>query len=199
MRSLWPKIKNFATDLHEREADISFLCEVWEKCENKKHKKMLEEMLEMSNIKYISTPRPGVKRGGGAAIVVNGEKYSVSKLNIRIPKPLEVVWAILKVSNPNETMKNIILCSFYSPPNSKKNGQLIDHIAQTYQELMIQHPEARIIFSGDKNSLDEKKTSKQGNYISRGVSSSRKRNISILAIKFFICRQNNHVVSELKH
>ena len=39
----------------------------------------------MKGMKYISTPRPGVRRGGGAAIVVNTEQFSISKLNVLIP------------------------------------------------------------------------------------------------------------------
>ena len=58
----------------ERESDISFLTEVWQKKENKKHQFKLEEMFELSNIKYISTPRPGAQRGGGAAIAMRGNK-----------------------------------------------------------------------------------------------------------------------------
>ena len=61
-RSLMPKIRSFAQDMIERESDISFLSEVWQKEENKKHKAKLEELLEISGIKYISTPRPGAKR-----------------------------------------------------------------------------------------------------------------------------------------
>ena len=68
MRSLIPKIGNFSLDVKERETDISFLTEVWEKMENKKHQSKLEELLEIEGIQYISTPRPGAKRGGGAAI-----------------------------------------------------------------------------------------------------------------------------------
>ena len=34
MRSIWSKIQSLADDLHEREADICFLCEVWEKSSN---------------------------------------------------------------------------------------------------------------------------------------------------------------------
>ena len=63
MRSLFLKIENFALDVHERESDLIFLTEVWEKLENKKHQFRLEEMLEMSGIKYISTPAQ-VQRGG---------------------------------------------------------------------------------------------------------------------------------------
>ena len=82
--------------MQERETDICFLSEVWEKKENKKHQFKLEEMLEMSGVKYISTPRPGAQRGGGAAIAVRSEKFTISKLNIQIPKSVEVVWGLLK-------------------------------------------------------------------------------------------------------
>ena len=56
----------------------------------------------------------------------------------------------------NGDIRKIILCSFYSPPNSKKNVLLIDHISLTYNSLKIQHPDAAILISGDKNSLDDK-------------------------------------------
>ena len=70
MRALFSKIGNFARDMNERVCDLSFLTEVWEKLENKKHQLRLEELLEMSGIKYISTPCPSAQRGGGAAIAV---------------------------------------------------------------------------------------------------------------------------------
>ena len=111
----------------------------------------------MANIHYISTPRPGVKRGGGAAIAIHSSKFSVSKLNIPIPKPLEIVWALLRPKEHTGVIKKVILCSFYSPPNSKKNLLLIDHISVTYNSLKIQHPDAAILLSGDKNNLDERK------------------------------------------
>ena len=142
--------------MHERFADISFLCEVWEKSESKKHQKKIEEMLEMKSISYISTPRPGARRGGGAGIAFNSTNFTVSKLNIFIPKPLEVVWALMRPINPTGEIKKIILCSFYSPPNSKKNIQLVDHISVTYHSLMMQHPKAATFISGDKNNLDER-------------------------------------------
>ena len=72
--------------MRERETDIGFLTEVWEKKENKKHQFKLEEMLEMSGVKYISTPRPGAQRGGGAAIAVRTGKFSITKLNIPMPR-----------------------------------------------------------------------------------------------------------------
>ena len=43
-RALFSKIGNFALDMKERESDISFLTEVWEKKEKKKHQLKLEEL-----------------------------------------------------------------------------------------------------------------------------------------------------------
>ena len=51
----------------------------------------------------------------------------------------------------------LVLYSLHSPPNSRKDNLLIDHISITYNTLKIQHPEAGIIICGDKNNLDEKK------------------------------------------
>jgi hypothetical protein len=112
MRSLFPKLGNFSLDVHERESDAIFLTEVWEKLENKKHQSKLEEMLEMKGIKYISTPRPGAKRGGGAAIAVRLEKFTISKLNISIPRSVEVVWGLLRPKFPSGKITTIIVCCF---------------------------------------------------------------------------------------
>ena len=91
MRSLFPKIGNLKTDLKERKIDCAFMSEIWEKKENKNHKMQIEKMLELDGLIYMSTPRP---RGwGGAAIIVNQEKFTVEKLNINIPDNLEIVWA----------------------------------------------------------------------------------------------------------
>ena len=54
----------------------------------------IEKMLEMSGLKYISSARPPNKKGvsyGGAAIVVNLEKFSLEKLKVSTPSNLEVV------------------------------------------------------------------------------------------------------------
>ena len=120
MRSFFPKFQSFCDDMDEREADIAFLSEVWEKKENKKHKKKLETMFEMRGIEYISTPRPGRKRGGGAAVAVSTQHFHLTKLNISIPTSVEVVWGLLKPKNPTGPITTIIVCCFYSPPNSRR-------------------------------------------------------------------------------
>ena len=154
VRSLFPKIGNFALDMHERQSDISFLTEVWEKKEKKKHQHKLEELLEINGIKYISTPRPGAQRGGGAAIAVRLEKFTISKLNIPLPRAVEVVWGLLKPKVVTGNISTIIVCCFYSPPRSRKNSVLIDHLTVTLQSLLNIHANAGVIICGDRNNID---------------------------------------------
>ena len=155
MRSIWSKLDSLATDMVERSADLSMLSEVWEKKENTLHQGKLEELLELKGIKYFSTPRPGTKRGGGAAFTAREDKFTVSKLNIDIPKPLEVVWGLLKPKENLGEISKIIICSFYCPPNSRKKSALIDHLSLTINNLKIIHPKANFIIAGDKNDLKE--------------------------------------------
>ena len=154
MRSLWSKSLSVSQDMHDREGDLLYLTEVWEKLENKKHQYKIQELLEMKGIKYISTPRPGPKRGGGAAIAVRLEKFTVSKLNIQIPRSVEVVWGLLRPKVMVGKVKTIIVCCFYSPPRSKSNNILVDHMTETLQYLLSIHRDAGIIISGDRNNLE---------------------------------------------
>ena len=65
-------------------------CEIWEKSENLKHRSEVEKMLELDGLKYFSTPRPRGKRGGGAAVIGNTERFDFEKLSIQIPSHFEV-------------------------------------------------------------------------------------------------------------
>ena len=128
-RSIFPRLGNMKKDILERNIQVALCCEIWEKKENKNHQLEIENMLESEGLKYISTPRP--TGWGGAAIIVNQEKFLLEKLNIHIPYNLEVIWGIIKPKDERAVFKRIIVCSFYSPPNSRKNAKLSDHIVTT--------------------------------------------------------------------
>jgi hypothetical protein len=104
MRSMWPKIGNMAEDITMRNTDLCFLTEVWEKKESKRHQHSIEEIMEMKDIKYISTPRPGGRRGGGVGIAYSEKHFQVSKLNIEVKKPLECLFGL---SNPEVTLPKL--------------------------------------------------------------------------------------------
>ena len=93
---------------------------------------------------------------GGAAIVVNLEKFSCERLAVQVPQNLEVVWGLLRPKNPSAKFKKIIICSFYSPPNKQRNTKMADHIVITLQMLTAKYPECGIILGADKNYMDIK-------------------------------------------
>ena len=153
MRSIWSKFLSLVDDMEERESSLSILSEVWEKKENPEHQETIEEVCEMKDIKYISTARPGSKRGGGCAIVLRGNLFTISKLNISVPKPLEVCWGLMRPTKPLGEITKIFIGSFYCPPNSRSKSRLISHMSTTYHSLKVTHPSARTIIAGDKNDL----------------------------------------------
>ena len=106
----------------------------------------------MNGLKYISTARPS--GWGGAAIIANMEKYSLEKMNIFVPHNLEIIWGLLKPKSEEAKYKKIILCSYYSPPNSRKNSKLTDHIISTLHMLKTKYPDSPMILGADKNSMD---------------------------------------------
>ena len=93
-RSIWSKINNFILEFEEMNMGVSFHSEVWERKENKKHQHKIEEMIELHNINYLSTPRP-MQRGGGSAITVDNEKFLLKERKEDNPNNLENTTAII--------------------------------------------------------------------------------------------------------
>ena len=156
-RSVFPKIESLKTDLKERAIDVSFLTEIWEQKQSKIHQYEVEKMLELMGLQYISTARSPNRKGvshGGAAIVVNLEKFTCEKLNINTPCNLEVVWGLIRPKSPAAKFKKIIACCFYSPPSKRTNTNMADHIVTTLQMLSTKYPGSGLIIGADKNYMD---------------------------------------------
>ena len=107
----------------------------------------------MKGIKYISYPRRNGKRGGGAAVAVNLENFTISKLNIHVPKNVEAIWGLVHPKIYNKNLKSIIVCSFYSPPNQGLNPDLVNHLTLTLNNLLNIHKNAGFIIAGDRNQI----------------------------------------------
>ena len=136
-----------------RDISCAMLSEVWEKANCSKQQFELEKMLNMDGLKYISTPRM-TKRGGGAAIVANLKKFSLDKIEVSNPDKVEVVFGLLRPKKTTCKIKEIIVAAFYSPPKSRKNPQLLDHLLSNTLWLLAKYPNAGLAIGGDKNDLN---------------------------------------------
>ena len=151
-RSFFPKFQNFLDLMQTQGLTLGLHSEIWESKENKDHQKRIEEAFELEGVQYISNPRPN--RGGGAAITLLCSDFTLSKLDVVIPKNLEVVWGLVRPNVPTPEFKGIIVCSFYSVPNSRRKGQLIEHITINYTQLKAGNRDCFFLVGGDKNELD---------------------------------------------
>ena len=94
-RSFFPKFHNFVEAMKTLGLTLGLHSEIWEDKENKSHQNKIEEALELEGIQYISNPRPA-QRGGGAAISLISGEFTLSRLDVIVPKNLEVVWGIVR-------------------------------------------------------------------------------------------------------
>ena len=123
--------------------------EVWEKSENKRQQNAIKSMFELKGVKYVATPRPGARRGGGTALACNEERFQLTKLNILIPKLLEGCFALLKPNKPTGKVTNFICCSYYSPPKSKFSNKPAEFLVSTIGRLRG----CRVLLAGDRNDM----------------------------------------------
>ena len=128
----------------------------------------------MDGLVYESHPRK-VKRRVGAGIISNSRYCSMEKIPISPPKPLELVWALVKPNNPGK-YKQIIVCSFYSPPNTRKSDELLEHMTCNLQQLLLKYPKAGIIIAGDRNSIPIEKLLTIDHSLKQIVTKSTRKN-----------------------
>ena len=141
--------------MHTLELTLVVHSEIWEDKEKKDHQDKIEEALEIEGIHYISNTRPN-RRGGGAAISLICEDFTLTKRDVLIPKNLELVWGLVRPKQPTTDFKGIIVCAFYSVPHSKRKTQLVEHIAINHGELKAVYKGFFFLTGGDKNDLEIK-------------------------------------------
>ena len=154
-RSFFPKFNNFVDLMKTLDLTLGLRSEVWQVKENKSHQDKIEEALEPEGIQYISNPRPE-RKGGGVAISLLPGEFTLTKLDVLVPKNIEVVWGIVRPVKPTVEFKGIIVCSFYCAPNSKTKTQLTEHIAINHGQLKAIYKNCFFLAGGDKNELNIK-------------------------------------------
>lgn len=140
------------TEIKKTNQGLTFHYKIWEVQENKTNRNKIEEMMETKGIDYFSTARPG-RRGGGSAITVNNEQYDMKEVVLNNHNNIEVTFAIVRPKLKEASNIEIIACSVYSVPQSKKKSQLIQFITENYNCLKIKFPSAYFVCGGDINDL----------------------------------------------
>ena len=64
------------------------------------------------------------------------------------------MWGLVRPKKSAVTVREIIVAAFYSPPKSKKNSQLLDHLMSTTHFLLAKYPNAGVVLGGEKNDLN---------------------------------------------
>ena len=150
-RSLWPRLNNTIDELLELEAHVGFHTEVWEVKGDKHQRSLMEKVYELKGVSYLSTPRDDRTGGGAAITLLNESDFKITQLFPPNPNKVEVCWCLLKLKHPTKSLKTILLCCFYSPPNSRKQTYLIDHISEVYFRNKMST--RGFICAGDRNDI----------------------------------------------
>ena len=116
-------------------------------------------MFELEGLSYYSKPRSKTVKGvsyGGVAIIVNTKKFTAEKLDVHVPSNVEAYWLLVKPKTISSTVKEIVACSFYSPPsnNKKKNEALAEHIISNLHLMSTRYQNCAIILGADKNAMN---------------------------------------------
>ncbi len=67
---------------------------------------------------------------------------------------LEVVWFKSRPKRLPRTISELFFCVIYSPPNSHRDQDLIDHLPDCIDKISTKYPDAGISILGDFNHLD---------------------------------------------
>ena len=135
-QSLYNKSSEFITLIEQKEIDVAFVSETWERKVFK-----LEDLLKnLANFSIISNYNQRNEKGGRPALLVNNDKFFVQNLTqdvVKIPWGCEVVWALITPKQSGSSkVKKIVCGAVYCKPGSKTKTLLLDHITDTKMEYI---------------------------------------------------------------
>ena len=116
--------------------DLTLVSESWER-----EDQTIQDILDDDDMTVISNPFQRTVRGGRPVIIVNHTNYIVDKLDIPCPWGVEADWGVLSPKSATSLSKvqKIIVCSFYSKPNSRQKTKVLDHISDVYHLMSAKY------------------------------------------------------------
>ena len=131
--------------------DLTLVSESWER-----EDQTIQDILDDDDMTVISNPFQRTVRGGRPVIIVNHTNYIVDKLDIPCPWGVEADWGVLSPKSATSLSKvqKIIVCSFYSKPNSRQKTKVLDHISDVYHLMSAKYSKGLyFILGADSNDL----------------------------------------------
>ena len=154
-RSIYNKVDEFHELVKEKDLDVIFLSESWER-----EYLPLEEIISLEDHIVVSNVHQRRGMGGRPAIIANNKKYQVQNVtntDIQIPWGVEAVWCVLTPKNitHDSKLQKIACCAIYSKPESRKKTLLLDHISDAYNLLSTKYGRGlHFVLAGDTNDLN---------------------------------------------
>ena len=151
-RSVYNKSDNLREMLSSIGPSVTLISETWERENNK-----LDNVLNSTRFKYISSYRKKKSPGGGCAIVYNERQFNVVNPDVDVPENVEAAWAIFSpvTSDVNKLkVKRILVGTIYVSPKSKYKTETADHIIETIHLLRARYDnDINFLIGGDFNRM----------------------------------------------
>ena len=133
--------------------ECAIVSETWER-----EDMPLEDLLQMKEYKIHSYKREKVKAnrqpGGACALIYKESRFEVKKLDVFIPRGVEICWSLFTPKNKTDIIENIAVASVYVSPNSVCKTATIKHIIETIHLLRARFDNRiNYLIGGDLNRL----------------------------------------------
>ena len=160
-RSLFPKMMACVQMFDSLSLDIMGISETWQKISCPNQDAILQELRGMHGLEFLGQARTNLRksRGGGCGIIVRKEKFHSIKINLELPRNLELLCAVLTPTEPSVVKRHVMLVHYHPPNTSKSDTKThLNFIGCLLRDLVKKYPlpQNHFIYCGDLNSLDHK-------------------------------------------
>ena len=94
---------------------------------------------------------------GGVSIFIH-KNIPATKLDVKVPEHLEVLWVTVRPKWLPRTISNIIICGIYYPGSSSiyapPQDELVLYLAESVQQFMNRYARPLFMIMGDFNDLN---------------------------------------------
>ena len=143
---------------HKRTQARTHCALVSESWEYEGRREDLEHLLAATPYKVSSYRRPRGRRGGCCAVIYNGVRFKVEKVNVNMEEGIETVWVVMtpkQLDQKLQRIKRICIGSVYIAPRSDMKSETVSHIIQTIHYIRSKYDnQVNFVIGGDVNRTD---------------------------------------------